>query len=65
MLFPELPNEFILWVKVLNTIVGCHEPFPSPGDPGGDKHRECVCALGSGSIFSYVILGKLSVIKFC
>lgn len=25
----------------------------------------CVCALDSGSIFSYMILGKLSVIKFC
>lgn len=60
---PSMQGEFILWVNVLNTIVGCHESFPSPGDSGGDKHRECVCALDSGSIFSCVILGKLSVIN--
>lgn len=60
-----MQGEFILLVNILRTIPGCHESFLSPGDPWCEKHRECICALVLGSIFSYVILGKLSVIKLC
>lgn len=58
-------GEFILFFNLLKTVHSHHESFPSPGDPGCDKHRECICALVLGSIFSYVIPGKLSVIKLC
>lgn len=60
-----MQGEFILLVNILRTIPGCHESFLSPGDPWCEKNRECICALVLGSIFSYVILGKLSVIKLC
>lgn len=43
----------------------CHGSCLSPGDPGCDKHSECICAPVLGSIFGSVILGKLSVIKLC
>lgn len=60
-----MQGEFILLVNILRTIPGCRESFLSPGDPWCEKNRECICALVLGSIFSYVILGKLSVIKLC
>lgn len=60
-----MQDEFTLSVNSVKTVLGCHESLLFPGDPGCDKQRECICTLVLGSIFSYVILGKLFVIKRC